>query len=96
MDTSLIQQAIDEIESFNLECLKNEHTDVGEVWDHFNSVSDLLRESIIQTRTAPATNDKHYHKLHDGLSDMIEGGRLKASDIPDDYQWLIETLAAAQ
>jgi predicted protein tyrosine phosphatase len=33
-----------------------------------------------------------YEKLHDGLSDMIEGGRLTEADIPDDYQWLVETL----
>jgi hypothetical protein len=30
--------------------------------------------------------------LHDGLSDMIESGRLRADHIPDDYQWLVETL----
>lgn len=36
---------------------------------------------------------EHYHRLHEGLSDMIEGGRLKEIDIPDDYQWLVELLA---
>lgn len=36
---------------------------------------------------------KAYHRLHDFLSDMIEGGRLTESDIPDDYQALVETLA---
>ena len=35
-----------------------------------------------------------YQKLHDGLSNMIEGGRLTESDIPDDYQWLVESLAS--
>lgn len=35
-----------------------------------------------------------YRKLHDMLSDMIEGGRLKEEDIPDDYQALVEALAA--
>lgn len=34
-----------------------------------------------------------YGKLHDGLSDMIEEGRLTEADIPDDYQWLVESLA---
>lgn len=34
-----------------------------------------------------------YRKLHDGLSDMIEGGRLTADMIPDDYDWLIKMLA---
>ena len=28
-----------------------------------------------------------YQTLHDGLSDMIEGGRLTPAVIPDDYQW---------
>ena len=35
-----------------------------------------------------------YERLHDGLSDMIEDGRLTEADIPDDYQWLVETLVA--
>lgn len=36
----------------------------------------------------------HYRALHDGLSDMIEGGRMKA--IPaDDYKWLVEMLVEA-
>ena len=34
-----------------------------------------------------------YGRLHDGLSDMIEGGRLTEADIPDDYQWLVKQLA---
>jgi hypothetical protein len=34
-----------------------------------------------------------YHKLHDGLSDMIEGGRLREADIPVDYLWLVKLLA---
>ena len=34
-----------------------------------------------------------YGRLHDGLSDMIESGRLTAADIPDDYDWLVMMLA---
>ena len=33
-----------------------------------------------------------YRDLHDGLSDMIEEGRLTVADIPDDYQWLVDLL----
>lgn len=36
---------------------------------------------------------KAYGRLHDGLSDMIEGGRLDEGAIPDDYRWLVETLS---
>ena len=36
---------------------------------------------------------QEYEKLHDGLSDMVEGGRLREGDIPDDYQWLVQSLA---
>lgn len=36
-----------------------------------------------------------YYDLHDGLSDMIEGGQLNEGNIPDDYQWLVETLEKA-
>ena len=34
-----------------------------------------------------------YRDLADGLSDMIESGRLSESEIPDDYDWLVDTLA---
>jgi hypothetical protein len=39
-----------------------------------------------------------YGRLHDFLSDAIEGGRLKESDLPDDYLAIVtqlETCAAA-
>ena len=35
---------------------------------------------------------KAYGKLHDILSDCIEGGRLTAADLPDDYQAIVEQL----
>lgn len=34
-----------------------------------------------------------YERLHDILSDCIEGGRLREADLPDDYQALVEALA---
>lgn len=34
-----------------------------------------------------------YNRLHDMLSDMIEGGRLREVDIPDDYRAIVELLA---
>lgn len=43
--------------------------------------------------TALKAMHQAYGKLHDGLSDMIEEGRLTEADIPDDYQWLVETLS---
>lgn len=33
-----------------------------------------------------------YRRLHDGLSEMIESGRLRPEHIPDDYQWLCDSL----
>lgn len=36
---------------------------------------------------------QHYRKLHDGLSNMIESGRLTEAKIPDDYLWLVDSLA---
>ena len=30
--------------------------------------------------------------LHDGLSEMIESGRLTEADIPNDYHWLVHIL----
>ncbi len=34
-----------------------------------------------------------YQGLHDGMSEIIEGGRLDETDLPDDYVWLVESLA---
>jgi len=48
----------------------------------------------MQNPAALRTRLDAYHCLHDGLSDMIENGRLTESDIPDDYKWLVESLAA--
>jgi predicted protein tyrosine phosphatase len=50
---------------------------------------DDIEARIVQLR---AERDA-YHALHDGLSDMIESGRLTQQDIPDDYEWLVESLA---
>ena len=36
-----------------------------------------------------------YEQLHDGLSDMVESGRLSEASVPEDYRWLVETLAKA-
>lgn len=44
-------------------------------------------------KTALQDMQSAYGRLHDGLSDMIESGRLTEADIPDDYQWLVETLS---
>jgi hypothetical protein len=38
---------------------------------------------------------QHYRQLHDGLSDMIEEGRLTEAAIPDDYRWLVAMLLRA-
>ena len=48
--------------------------------------------------TSSASDDQkndllnQYQKLHDGLSDMVESGRLTQADIPDDYHWLVEKM----
>lgn len=34
-----------------------------------------------------------YRRLHDGLSNMVEGGRLDEGQIPDDFRWLKAALA---
>lgn len=32
-------------------------------------------------------------ELRDGIQDMLDGGRLSLTDIPDDDQWLVRILA---
>lgn len=38
---------------------------------------------------------QQYQALHDGLSNMIEDGRLTYEMIPDDYDWLLLMLLEA-
>lgn len=51
-------------------------------------------EAEIMTDAAKALRDMRaaYGRLHDFLSDAIEGGRLKESDIPDDYAAIVAQL----
>lgn len=35
---------------------------------------------------------KRYQRLHDGLSEMVESGRLTEADIPEDYDWLVNSM----
>jgi hypothetical protein len=37
-----------------------------------------------------------YRKLYDGISDMVEDGRLRDYDIPEDWQWLMKAMEATQ
>jgi len=36
---------------------------------------------------------ENYEQLLDGINEMLKRGRLTESDIPDDYHWLVESLA---
>jgi hypothetical protein len=38
---------------------------------------------------------QHYRRLHDGLSEMIDDGRLTEAAIPGDYRWLVAMLLRA-
>lgn len=40
----------------------------------------------------PAEALKEYRALHDGLSDMVESGRVGRRELPEDYLWLVEKL----
>lgn len=61
--------------------------------DHYDSSDDQIAD--LKAEVARVTeNIAAYLAIHDGLSDMIESGRLIEASIPDDYQWLVEALAA--
>ncbi len=47
----------------------------------------------VETAAALKIMRKSYGRLHDMLSDMVEGGRLSEAEIPDDYQALVDALA---
>lgn len=59
-------------------------------------------ESILPDATAESPSAKpegaeallsKYRKLVDGLSNMVEGERITEADCPDDYDWLVGSLA---
>jgi hypothetical protein len=50
-----------------------------------------VSERLLNARTREVL--EAYGVLHDRVSDMIESGRLTERTIPDDYHWLVETLA---
>lgn len=60
------------------------------IWVDFSGTPLDKSEEIAQERMELKL--EAYERLHDGLSDMIEGGRLTEADIPDDYRWLRESL----
>lgn len=49
-------------------------------------------EEEAQAHALPLATMQLYRRLADGLSDMVEEGRLCEGDIPDDYRWLVELL----
>lgn len=46
---------------------------------------DLVEKDLKAVLTA-------YRELHDGLSNMIESGRISRDNLPDDYVWLLEKM----
>lgn len=52
----------------------------------------IQAEEARRAQSAPSNLLDNYRRLHDGLSDMIEGGRLTRAEIPDDYDWLVEAM----
>jgi hypothetical protein len=60
-------------------------------WNAFVSAGPEL--GVDAAELAASFKVVHVVKLLDRLSDMIEDGRLKKADIPDDYAWLVDQLA---
>ncbi|AJY53190.1 hypothetical protein [Halomonas sp. KO116] len=55
-----------------------------------------MTDPTVQTKpSVPSALIAKYQALHDGLSEMIESGRLREKHIPDDYQWLVASLEEA-
>lgn len=61
-----------------------------------SSATRDLQHQLQRTRSALQLMLEQYGRLHDALSDAIEGGRLTEADVPDDYQALVSLLVAAR
>lgn len=60
--------------------------------------ADALHEAgvaVAELIAAADENRKKYGRLHDFVSDAIEGGRLTPADIPDDYDAFVLALQEA-
>lgn len=71
----------------NRECIEiyfDAHNDRGD--------GEYAEYSEMKLKDAPILS--HYRTLRAGLSDMIAKGRLSEETVPDDYQWLLASLAA--
>jgi len=60
-------------------------------WPDF--VENTDGASIIRCNNVGGAAMSAYRGLAEGLSDMIQGGRLTEADIPDDFKWLVNQLA---
>jgi hypothetical protein len=65
-----------------------EHDCLVELIEYVELAKDLTKDEPVSWRKAC----RLYRKLHDGLSDMVENGRLEESDIPEDWQWFLDTM----
>lgn len=75
-----------------------EHADSDaddEVASNLHFVAGFIRGVFLADRFH-AVSSPGYRRLHDGLMDMLDTGRLTEADIPDDYQWLVNSLAAPE
>lgn len=80
------------------DCLDND--DANEVRDEIGGAAEGARDSNEPVEFSYNGSELFkgdllwdYQQLHDMLSDMLEGGRLKQTDIPDDYDALVRQLA---
>lgn len=83
------------------------HNEYGSGGSHIIGASQVynkrtIKEAQANARLIAAAPDlleavsamrEAYGRLHDFLSEAIEGGRLRECDVPDDYQAFIEQLA---
>ena len=87
----------EEAERLAVESINADWRESYEDWDAMSGDMDgcdLIEHPAVMGERLPLDTLQLYRRLADGLSDMVEGGRLKEADCPDDYRWLVEKLAA--
>lgn len=85
---ALIFDSPEDAEQYRAKFHRQYHQSEGETC-HYE-----VRHAIIPYMPHFAEDDRlrEYRRLHEMLSDMIEGGRLTEADCPDDYEALVEQL----
>lgn len=89
-------ETLDDAERAAVDTLNDDWEREYTSWDELASDMDgtaITQHPEVMAQRLPLRTVELYRRLADGLSDMVEEGRLSEADCENDYAWLVDTLA---